>query len=706
MARSRPATSGAPRPARGHPVPLQPPRDRRHRRFPARPARHFRLRVPRRSDARAGRRPPAAGAGRRRASPSAITSAPTSSARPPCAGRGSTPGTRSPASTSTLWALALVLALRAVAFRLGAPPFARGARAVDAAPRPTGRSSSPRTRRRTGGPTCSAGTSSCRSCTRTRWCPALSLALAALVALDDARADGRTPRLSRPGRRPRRGRAVLQGVPRRAAAARARRWRSSSPARRDGCELAARRAAVRPRHGRARPRPGRRDGSRRARAVRPRADHPRDARPRPAIGGWRFALWVSFWIVASLGVRLLGLGEAVRSLRAAGPAVVLAVMALSGWPLGLAFDVSAPEVLPNQKFVNDAAYLVEQSGPLLWLFTAVALGRIASTRARRAAVRRGPRAPGPPSTLQYAVKKASDTPGPPPRRRWCARWTRSSACRGPGDVVMQRPGARYPPAPVVLAGRRVPYERFTPYLTQFALARGPPRAPRGGLPVLPHARAGTRRSRSRGRWTRGSSRSTAATACASTRPASSSRSSTRKARASSGSSTRTSAPRRRRPVEQHHLGVKGGEARQAGVAGLERARHGEGDQLARGVEHAHEGVRRLRERAVDRLRAEVAAVADERATALADADGSHLGQQLPERHHRGRGARVERVARAPPDRGRSCRSAFGAARRGGRRCRGARRGRARSPGRRSPPSSGPRARVDPPRRPGPRARAR
>jgi hypothetical protein len=37
----------------------------------------------------------------------------------------------------------------------------------------------------------------------------------------------------------------------------------------------------------------------------------------------------------------------------------------------------------------------------------------------------------------------------------------------PGDVVMQRPGGRYPPAAVVLAGRRVPYERFTPYLTQF-----------------------------------------------------------------------------------------------------------------------------------------------------------------------------------------------------------------------------------------------
>jgi hypothetical protein len=38
----------------------------------------------------------------------------------------------------------------------------------------------------------------------------------------------------------------------------------------------------------------------------------------------------------------------------------------------------------------------------------------------------------------------------------------------PGEVVLQRPGALYPPTPVILIGRRVPYERFTPYLTQFA----------------------------------------------------------------------------------------------------------------------------------------------------------------------------------------------------------------------------------------------
>jgi len=40
----------------------------------------------------------------------------------------------------------------------------------------------------------------------------------------------------------------------------------------------------------------------------------------------------------------------------------------------------------------------------------------------------------------------------------------------PGAVVLQRPGARYPPLPVILAGRRVVYERFTPYSTQFAPA--------------------------------------------------------------------------------------------------------------------------------------------------------------------------------------------------------------------------------------------
>jgi hypothetical protein len=187
----------------------------------------------------------------------------------------------------------------------------------------------------------------------------------------------------------------------------------------------------------------------------------------PPVDGWRFVLWAAFWTFASLGARVFGLGEAARSLRAAVPAAVLAAVALSGWPLGLAFDVSAPEVLPGQKFVNDAAYLLEQAGPLLWLFAAIALARRASSRARRAAVSVLLLLLASPSTVQYAAKKAATPPDRLPGVMVRAMDALARVSQ-PGDVVMQRPGARYPPAPVVLAGRRVPYERFTPYLTQFA----------------------------------------------------------------------------------------------------------------------------------------------------------------------------------------------------------------------------------------------
>jgi hypothetical protein len=142
-------------------------------------------------------------------------------------------------------------------------------------------------------------------------------------------------------------------------------------------------------------------------------------------------------------------------------------MALAGWPLGLAFRVAAPEVLPGQKVVNDAAYLVEQSGPLLWVFAALALASFAASPLRRAAVVAALLLLATPATWQYVLKKAGTPPDrlPAPMVRAVRALERVSR---PGDVVLQRPGARYPPAPVVLAGRRVPYDRFTPYLTQFA----------------------------------------------------------------------------------------------------------------------------------------------------------------------------------------------------------------------------------------------
>lgn len=184
--------------------------------------------------------------------------------------------------------------------------------------------------------------------------------------------------------------------------------------------------------------------------------------------GLALAAWSVFWLLASFGLRILGVGEAVRALRSASlPAAALAAMALAAWPLGLLFRVSAPDVLPGQKFVNDAGYLVEQGGPLLWIFTVLFLVRIARTPARKIVAAVAVVTLALPTTAQFLLKKAQEPPDRLPAATVRAMDALRAASR-PGDVVMQRPGGRYPPAPVVLIGRRVPYERFTPYLTQFA----------------------------------------------------------------------------------------------------------------------------------------------------------------------------------------------------------------------------------------------
>jgi hypothetical protein len=184
--------------------------------------------------------------------------------------------------------------------------------------------------------------------------------------------------------------------------------------------------------------------------------------------GVALVAWGLLWTFASLGLRMLGLAEAASALRSRSiSAAALAAMALSAWPLGLLFRVSAPEVLPGQKFVNDAAYLVEQGGPLLWVFTVLFLVSFARTPVRRIAAAVLVVVLALPTTLQFVLKKAQEPPDRLPAATVRAMDTLRAVSQ-PGDVVMQRPGGRYPPPPVVLLGRRVPYERFTPYLTQFA----------------------------------------------------------------------------------------------------------------------------------------------------------------------------------------------------------------------------------------------
>jgi hypothetical protein len=188
------------------------------------------------------------------------------------------------------------------------------------------------------------------------------------------------------------------------------------------------------------------------------------------LGGFAFLAWSAFWLAASLGLRLLGLPAAWQALRSGADGAVgavLAAMSLSAWPLGLLFRVSAPEVLPGQKTVNDAAYLVEQGGPLLWIFTVIALAAFARSGPRRVVAAVAVVVLGLPATAQFVFKKLDTRADPIPAAMVRAMDALEAASR-PGEIVLQRPGGRFPPVPVILIGRRVPYERFTPYLTQFA----------------------------------------------------------------------------------------------------------------------------------------------------------------------------------------------------------------------------------------------
>jgi hypothetical protein len=196
----------------------------------------------------------------------------------------------------------------------------------------------------------------------------------------------------------------------------------------------------------------------------------RDTLGLAALPAARLAAWAVPWILCSLGLRVFGVPAAARALRGGPMPTALAAMALCGWPLGLLFRIAPPAALEGQRlaFSNDAAYFLEQSGPLLWIFTTIALARFAATPLRRGLALAALLLLATPATLQYVVKKATTSPAgslPAPMVRAARALQRVSR---PGDVVLQRPGGRYPAAPVVLAGRRVPYERFTPYLSQFA----------------------------------------------------------------------------------------------------------------------------------------------------------------------------------------------------------------------------------------------
>jgi hypothetical protein len=164
------------------------------------------------------------------------------------------------------------------------------------------------------------------------------------------------------------------------------------------------------------------------------------------------------WLVLSLGLRTAGVAPALRALREGGAAAAtLGALALVGWPIALGLSVTADPAY------DESYYFLQASGLALWLFALPGLAAFAAGSLLRAALVLLLTLP---ATAELVVRRALAEPErlPPPVVRAMAK-LRAASC--PGDVVITRPGVALVPPVVVLAGRRVPLASFIPYWRQF-----------------------------------------------------------------------------------------------------------------------------------------------------------------------------------------------------------------------------------------------
>ena len=178
----------------------------------------------------------------------------------------------------------------------------------------------------------------------------------------------------------------------------------------------------------------------------------------PEVRGVALLAWGLAWAVLSLGLRAVGIPGAWRALREGGTArSALGAFALGGWPLGMLLSITAD---PR---CDESFYFLQASGVVLWLFAASAIRQ--ATRPT-AALALAAALFCLPSTLEFLARKATQ----PPERLPAAAVEAMAALRAdscPGDVVITRPLPRYVPLPVVLAGRRVAFSNYIGYWRQF-----------------------------------------------------------------------------------------------------------------------------------------------------------------------------------------------------------------------------------------------
>ena len=185
----------------------------------------------------------------------------------------------------------------------------------------------------------------------------------------------------------------------------------------------------------------------------------REAFSLAAASGLAFVASGVAWTVLSLGLRALGLPAAWRALREGSLAAsVAAGLALSGWPLALLFSIRADPAY------DESFYFLQASGLVLWLFALPALVALGGrSRVLAAALAVAALLPA----AEFVAAKARQEPERVSAAEVRAMRALRDASR-PGDVVVTRARVRRVPLPVVLAGRRVPFADYVGYWRQFA----------------------------------------------------------------------------------------------------------------------------------------------------------------------------------------------------------------------------------------------
>ena len=178
----------------------------------------------------------------------------------------------------------------------------------------------------------------------------------------------------------------------------------------------------------------------------------------PEARGAALALSGIAWLLLSLGLRAVGVPGAWRALRGGdAPRSTLGALALVGWPIAFFTTITADPAY------DEGFYFLQASGLALWLFAATPLAVTARrSRVAGAALLLVCLLP----TAELVVRRATRTPEhiPAPTVRAMTA-LRAASC--PGDVVLTRPGVALVPPVVVLAGRRVPLANYIPYWRQF-----------------------------------------------------------------------------------------------------------------------------------------------------------------------------------------------------------------------------------------------